>query len=63
VVEDVVEAFGFQCQITATCGYCEGTGVVTPAIRGEWLRHRKEEKRMDKVIAAMMRVQKENTNV
>ena len=26
------------------CGWCEGTGLVTPRIRGEWLRMKKDEK-------------------
>jgi hypothetical protein len=25
------------------CGWCEGTGLVTPHLRGEWLRLRKDE--------------------
>jgi hypothetical protein len=28
-----------------TCGWCEGTGLLTPHRRGQWLRLRKEEKR------------------
>lgn len=27
------------------CGYCEGTGYVTPHLRGEWLRYKREEAR------------------
>jgi hypothetical protein len=27
-----------------TCGFCNGTGEVTPKMRGEWLMMKKEEK-------------------
>jgi len=29
-----------------TCGWCEGTGLVTPFIRGAWLSYRKEQKQI-----------------
>ena len=32
------------------CGWCDGTGIVTPAIRGEWLRLKKEIKREAKCL-------------
>lgn len=30
------------------CGYCEGTGLTTRWIRGEWLRWKKQEKKEQK---------------
>lgn len=27
------------------CGFCEGTGLMTPHMRGQWLRWKKEEKK------------------
>ena len=26
------------------CGWCEGTGFVTPHVRGQWLKYKKEER-------------------
>ena len=28
-----------------SCGWCEGTGYMTPHARGQWLRYKREEKR------------------
>lgn len=49
-VEDSID-FGDDCygsmmfDIEGTCGWCDGTGLMTPYERGTWLRFKREEKR------------------
>ena len=31
------------------CGWCDGTGLLNPQRRGEWLRYKKENKNVDKI--------------
>ena len=31
-----------------SCGYCEGTGYMSPHMRGQWLKWKREEKRASK---------------
>lgn len=39
-VEDRVD----HIEIPGSCGFCEGTGKITPHMRGLWLRWKREEK-------------------
>ncbi|MBD3354296.1 MAG: hypothetical protein GF364_22630 [Candidatus Lokiarchaeota archaeon] len=32
---------GDPCGIPFVCGWCEGTGLVTPYIRGQWLKYKR----------------------
>ena len=54
-IEDAIDFGDDWCgpimqYIYATCGWCNGTGKVTPEIRGEWLRWRKSIKAMARGI-------------
>lgn len=44
-VEDMI-SYGEGCvPLYYPCGFCEGTGLVTRWMRGQWLRWKKQEKR------------------
>ena len=44
-IEDVIPEVG---TVYGTCGFCEGTGLVTRWMRGQWLRWKKDEKSGDR---------------
>ncbi len=39
------EGCPMMCNIYIDCGWCDGTGLMTPHERGQWLRMKKEERR------------------
>ena len=41
-IEDILH---FDMGPWVSCGFCEGTGLVTRHMRGQWLRWKKEDKR------------------
>jgi len=41
VIDDYVEWY----PIYLHCGWCNGTGLLTPWLRGQWLKYKREEKR------------------